>query len=270
VHGHRRLGDRRMTAHDRARTLGHVRFISAGAGSGKTYRLTRELERALVDDRIPPSRIIGTTFTVKAAAELRDRVRQRLIAKGHIALAEQTAQALIGTVHSVAERLLRRFAFELGLSPELSVASVEDSASFFNRALDDVLAPDPATVRRMNGVAHRLDIEDWRKDVKAIADRARENDLSPDALAEMGRRSADDLLAHFPKPERGDWDSKLFEAVKQALDTIHREHNATKATREYYEFLRGAIYRLRRPPVPWSLWIAASKNGAARRSDAIA
>src|SRR5690606_5950803 len=187
-----------------------------------------------------------------------------------IALAEQTAQALIGTVHSVAERLLRRFAFELGLSPELSVASVEDSASFFNRALDDVLAPDPATVRRMNGVAHRLDIEDWRKDVKAIADRARENDLSPDVRAEMGKRSADDLLAHFPKPERGDWDSKRGEAVKQALDTIDLEHDATKATREYYEFLRGAIYRLRRPPVPWSLWIAASKNGAARRSDAIA
>src|SRR5690606_37022438 len=102
------------------------------------------------------------------------------------------------------------------------------------------------------------------------ADRARENDLSPDVLAEMGKRSADDLLAHFPKPERGDWDSKLFEAVKQALDTIDLEHDATKATREYYEFLRGAIYRLRRPPVPWSLWIAASKNGAARRSDAIA
>ncbi|MGB7214163.1 MAG: UvrD-helicase domain-containing protein [Gammaproteobacteria bacterium] len=259
-----------MTAHDPADSLAHVRFISAGAGSGKTYRLTQELERALVDDRIPPSRIIGTTFTVKAASELRERVRQRLIAGGHVALAEQTAQALIGTVHSVAERLLRRFAFELGLSPELSVASVEDGASFFNQALDDVLAPNPAAVRRMNGVAFRLGIEDWRADVKTIADRARENDLSPDALAEMGRRSADDLLAHFPKPEKGDWDAKLFRAVKEAVDSIDLEHDTTKATRTYYEWLRAAIYQLRRPPVPWSLWISASKNGAARRSDAIA
>src|SRR5690606_24084590 len=168
----RRLGDRRMTAHDPADSLAHVRFISAGAGSGKTYRLTQELERALVDDRIPPSRIIGTTFTVKAASELRERVRQRLVAGGRGALAGATAQALIGTVHSVAERLLRRFAFELGLSPELSVASVEDGASFFNQALDDVLAPNPAAVRRMNGVAFRLGIEDWRADVKTIADRA--------------------------------------------------------------------------------------------------
>src|SRR5690606_33285622 len=136
-----RLGARRMSgrrdrplsptlggaAADRARRaqpgragFAHARFISAGAGSGKTYRLTEELERALVHDGIAPARVIGTTFTVKAAAELRERVRERLIASGRIALAEQTAQALIGTVHSVSERLLRRFAFELGLSPELS------------------------------------------------------------------------------------------------------------------------------------------------------
>src|SRR5690606_39222752 len=98
-----------------ARGFAHVRFISAGAGSGKTYRLTEELEHALVRDGIAPARVIGTTFTVKAAAELRERVRERLIERGFIALAEQTAQALIGTVHSVSERLLRRFAFELGL-----------------------------------------------------------------------------------------------------------------------------------------------------------
>ncbi len=54
-----------------AADFAHVRFISAGAGSGKTYRLTEELERALVRDRIAPARVIGTTFTVKAAAELR-------------------------------------------------------------------------------------------------------------------------------------------------------------------------------------------------------
>ncbi len=258
-----------MSAREPA-SFAHVRFISAGAGSGKTYRLTEELERALVDDGVAPGRIIGTTFTVKAAAELRERVRERLIANGRIALAEQTAQALIGTVHSVSERLLRRFAFELGLSPLLSVASLEDTASFFNQALDDVLAPDPAAVRRMNGIAQRLDVEDWRADVKKIADRARENDLSPDALTAMGRRCADDLLAHFPRPEKGDWDATLFRAVQRALDEIDLEHDTTAGTRGYYEWLRGAIYQLRRPPVPWSLWISASKKSATKKSDPIA
>ncbi|HEX6993439.1 MAG TPA: UvrD-helicase domain-containing protein [Gammaproteobacteria bacterium] len=252
------------------RDFSHVLFISAGAGSGKTYRLTEELEHALVRDRVAPARVIGTTFTVKAAAELRERVRQRLIERGFIALAEQTAQALIGTVHSVSERLLRRFAFELGLSPELSVASIEDCAGFFNQALDETLAPDPAAARRMNAVAWRLGIDDWRGDVKTIADRARENAVSPDALAAMGRRSADDMLAHFPKPEDRDWDGALFTAVQTALDEIDLDVDTTNGTRGYYEWLKGAIYGLRRPPVPWSLWITASKSSARAKSDHIA
>ena len=41
----------------------HVTFVSAGAGSGKTRRLTEELERLLVEDAVDPARIIGTTFT---------------------------------------------------------------------------------------------------------------------------------------------------------------------------------------------------------------
>ena len=59
--------------------LAHVHFISAGAGSGKTYRLTEVLEQALCEGRATPGAVIGTTFTVKAAAELYDRVRTRLI-----------------------------------------------------------------------------------------------------------------------------------------------------------------------------------------------
>ena len=104
----------------------HVTFISAGAGSGKTYRLTVELERALLAGETTPAGIIGTTFTVKAATELRERVRHRLLAAGHLDLAERSAESLIGTVHSVCERLLKRFAFELGLSPQLNVMSIED------------------------------------------------------------------------------------------------------------------------------------------------
>ena len=53
----------------------HVTFISAGAGSGKTYRLTEELEQALRSGEATPAGVIGMTFTVKAAAELRERVR---------------------------------------------------------------------------------------------------------------------------------------------------------------------------------------------------
>lgn len=258
------------------RDFGHVSFISAGAGSGKTYRLTEELERALVEGGIAPGRVIGTTFTVKAAGELRERVRERLIRSGRPELAEQTAQALIGTVHSVCERLLKRFAFELGLSPELHVASLEDCAALFRQALDDALST-PA-VRDMNAISARLDIKDrdgksirdWREDVKDLIDRARDNDIGPDALREMGRTSAAALLAHFPKPEKGKWDDALLAAVRDALHAIDVKLDTTVGTGKYVKELRTAIFRLRRPPCPWSTWISLSHAEATKRSEPIA
>ena len=50
----------------------NITFISAGAGSGKTYRLTEILFKALHGGEARASGILATTFTKKAASELRD------------------------------------------------------------------------------------------------------------------------------------------------------------------------------------------------------
>ena len=246
----------------------HVTFISAGAGSGKTWRLTEELERLLVEDAIDPARIIGTTFTVKAAAELRDRVRERLIASGRFALAEQSGGALIGTVHSVCERVLRRFAFELGLSPRLDIASVEDSERLFDQALDDVL--DPKRIRGMNARGARLELDRWQGVVKRIADLARDNDLDASALVAMGRENADALLAFFPEANDDGLSAALEEAVGQALAGIDLDHDGTKTTRDYLARLHAAAPRLGRPDCPWSVWMSLSKEKPAKASQTVA
>ena len=62
----------------------NIRFISAGAGSGKTYRLTKDLKKLLADKKVRPSGVIATTFTRLAAEELRQRVRQELMASGQV------------------------------------------------------------------------------------------------------------------------------------------------------------------------------------------
>lgn len=246
----------------------HITFISAGAGSGKTYRLTEELQAALVSKRTNPAGVIGTTFTVKAASELKDRVRERLIRNGYPHLAEQMAQAFIGTVHSVCERLLKRFAFELGLSPTLNVVSIEDTQTFFNQALDEVLQPQ--RVRDMNAIAARLSIENWQKHVKELADAARGNDLPPAELPAMGKASADDLLAFFPAPEETDGDATLLRTVKSALERIDLTLDTTQGAEKYYKYLRSAIYQLRRPPSPWALWIGLSKKSTTKKTEPIA
>ena len=54
-------------------------LIEASAGTGKTYTITTLVLRLLVEDRLRVGQILVVTFTQAAAAELRDRIRRRLI-----------------------------------------------------------------------------------------------------------------------------------------------------------------------------------------------
>ena len=255
--------------------LAHLRFISAGAGSGKTYRLTQELEQALCEGRVTPAAVIGTTFTVKAATELQDRVRTRLIRSGRHLLSAQMAQSLIGTVHSVCARLLGRFAFELGLSPEINVAGAEDGARLFNQALDEVLSAD--RVRKMNLRAQRLALVDdrrgtgWQDHVRRIAQEARSNDIDPAELPAMGRESAERFLGYFPEATCGaETVEVLLAAIEEAIASIDLVSDTTRGTRDYVAKLRSAAAELRRDDCKWTLWISLSKAGPTRRSAAAA
>ena len=57
-------------------------FVSAGAGSGKTYRLTQDIAKMIIDGKCRAEEIILTTFTDAAAKELREKVRSTLYSKG--------------------------------------------------------------------------------------------------------------------------------------------------------------------------------------------
>jgi ATP-dependent helicase/nuclease subunit A len=85
-----------------------IHFISAGAGSGKTYRPTELLLAELQAGCVCPAGVLATTFTKRAATELRERVRGFLIGQGEIARADAVGSARIGTVKSVCASLLQR------------------------------------------------------------------------------------------------------------------------------------------------------------------
>ena len=59
------------------------RMISASAGSGKTYRLMELVDEA-IEKKMPPSGLIASTFTVKAAGELKERVCEKLVDGGRV------------------------------------------------------------------------------------------------------------------------------------------------------------------------------------------
>ena len=137
---------------DTAATL----FVDAGAGSGKTRSLVDRVRTLVLEDRVPLREIAAVTFTEKAGAELRDRLRdtfesvyrtERRARREADGAADEpppdsrerlAADALddldgaaIGTLHSFAQRILTTHPIEAGLPPLVEVLDeVASSVAF--------------------------------------------------------------------------------------------------------------------------------------------
>ena len=130
------------------KTLDRPLFVSAGAGSGKTFTLTRRIVYALSPESGPfvehLDQVLAITFTKDAAAEIRDRVRRALIDEGMDEEALTVDDAWISTIHGMCSRILRAHALELGVDPEFTVLT--DTDELMDQAVEHVLgratAPD--------------------------------------------------------------------------------------------------------------------------------
>jgi ATP-dependent helicase/nuclease subunit A len=96
-------------------------LLAAGAGSGKTSVLVERFVRAVREDGIAPGRILAITFTERAAGELRERVRARLMQLGETLAADAIDGAFIGTFHGFCARILRAHARAVGLEEEYEI-----------------------------------------------------------------------------------------------------------------------------------------------------
>ena len=101
-------------------------LVIAGAGSGKTRTLTYRVAY-LLEQGIPPDRILLLTFTNKAAREMMRRVTDLL---GH-----DLPGLLGGTFHSIGARLLRRHAEVLGFRPDFGILDRDDSNDLLKTCL---------------------------------------------------------------------------------------------------------------------------------------
>ncbi len=145
-----------------ASDLGTTLFVEAGAGSGKTTALVGRVAALVTSGTVELRNIAAITFTEKAGAELRDRVR-RVLQEGEMAPdtppeeAERCRTALtqldgaaIGTLHSFAQRLLSEHPVEAQLPPRVEVLDEVSSAVAFDRRwarVLDALLEDPELER---------------------------------------------------------------------------------------------------------------------------
>ena len=99
-------------------------LVIAGAGSGKTKTLACRVAW-LLEQGVPPDRILLLTFTRRAAAEMLERA-------GRITGPGSVGRVWGGTFHSMANRLLRQFGHSVGLAPEFTVIDQSDAADLMD------------------------------------------------------------------------------------------------------------------------------------------
>ncbi|PHI20865.1 hypothetical protein CEQ90_05735 [Lewinellaceae bacterium SD302] len=213
--------------------LDNIKIISAGAGSGKTYRLTQEMTRLLTNKEVKAAGIIATTFTKKAAAELKERVRVKLLSEGLTQEANELSNALIGTVHGLGVKLLQRFAFEAGVSPQVEIIPDSDHQQLFNLSMAAVI--DVPTIERIESLINRLGLTagfgnayNWRKEVRDVVEVIRANDFGTTAI-QRSKEQSWQTFADF-LPPAGDRDlNSINQGLLTLLDSTQMQLEANEA-----------------------------------------
>jgi ATP-dependent exoDNAse (exonuclease V) beta subunit len=242
-------------------------LISASAGSGKTHALTKALSELLAGGGgqagpVRPEGVIAVTFTRKAAAELGERVRRRLIEGGHYDAAQRIELGLVGTVDSVCGRLVREYAFELGLSPDVETIPEDEADVAFAEAIAGLLEEEgPADLRP---VLRRLGVESVQKDVATTATLARGNAMDAEAIAASAERSVEQVLSLLPErmtDEQGyELDRRLAASVVEALEALRASGNAQKNTQGAIGDLERFGGEFRNPAeATWYAWAKLTK-----------
>ncbi|WP_282946545.1 UvrD-helicase domain-containing protein [Cellulomonas endometrii] len=219
-------------------------FVNAGAGSGKTSALVNRITTLVLTDQIRLANVAAVTFTEKAGAELRDRLRARFeeVWRGDDEAQRQRAaealedldRAAVGTLHAFAQRILTEHAISAGLPPLLEVLDdVGSSVAFEERwaGLQTALLDDNEMERALLlGMAAGLKLDHVRSLARALGadwDLIGDQVLTtpapavgvPDVTTLLGRATEVlDLAQHCSDPE--DRLLSKFDPLRQAVAVL--------------------------------------------------
>ena len=235
----------------------NVTYINAGAGSGKTYRLTETLTNLIKSEKVKPEQVILTTFTTKAANEFKEKAKAFLYDEGLYDAAIQLDHAMIGTVHSVCQRMIGKYWFHLGLSPNMGVMAEEDTAYYISQSLSEL--PTDEELKVLHGFARYFDIrvtegymvkkainyDFWQDHLKAVIGFATNYEL------EDFKQSVEESLDYIRKFVKADSNCNFtYEELKAVIaehETFLRSKKQSATNDKRIEALVQAKRRLDRP-----------------------
>lgn len=247
---------------------GKLKMLSAGAGAGKTTRLSTEIVE-VIKSGVPPENIVATTFTTKAADELVERIRLKLLESGDAASAARILDGYVGTMNSVFGRFLREFSLEMGLSPVQKVLSEGDASDLFKIIAAEVISRFYNDYRQ---VFTRLGLDDrdndWRDHVLDVLKLARENGMSSQDVKQCAEYSWQSMQSWLPEPKSDP--EKMDKELKSALlvaKSVLPGGDSTKKTKEAVETIKTSLRDWERDGfLKWEAWARLSKLSAAKKS----
>ncbi len=123
-------------------------LVLAGAGSGKTRVITYRVYHLIEDLGVPPVRILGVTFTNKAAGEMKERI---------VNLVGDDARFVnLMTFHSLGSKILRETAHLIGIDNNFTIFDQDDQKNVVKEVLKELGLSreyyDPGSVVHMIGL----------------------------------------------------------------------------------------------------------------------
>lgn len=204
------LSDLNEAQRDAVTSPASVLQVLAPPGSGKTKTLTARVAYHVIHERLQPWNIIVCTFTIKAAREMKERI------KGFVG-EKLEAKLILGTFHSVARRFLSRYGQEIGIDKNFGIADVDDSKAIIKRIVSRyqyTVEPGYARSRISSLKAKGITAEDFA----ATKKRAEDNEFSQIYLSYQEHLKAANLL---------DYDDLLIRCVD-----LLRQHPSCVSTIE--------------------------------------
>ncbi len=195
-------------------------LVVAGAGTGKTQVVTRRIAWLIATRRARPSEILALTFTDKAAAEMQVRVDQ-LVPYGY-------TDTAISTFHAFGDRLIREYALELGLAPDVRVLSRPEVVIFLRERLFDL------------DLEHYRPLGDPTRFLGALAthfSRLKDEDVEPDAYLAHADREVGEAALLAELADEGDPADDTREAAAAAVEAAARQLELARAYARYQALL---------------------------------
>lgn len=224
-----------------------IEVVLASAGTGKTHRLAEIVASAVAEGRCAPEGVLAITYTRKAAAELVSRLRRRLLGAGLDMAAHRVRDGYIGTVHAVCHRLVAEHAFAAGLPAQLEPLTEAAAERLFAESLGSVMASWGGPIE---GVAHRLGLDDWHDQVAGIVKAARRSGIGPGQLSDSAEASLAGYQALLEEAtgDPAERDAKLAALWRQITPTARRVKPMGHPIGDSLRAIEMAYARRDRPP----------------------